>query len=164
MSHRLDRFEAAVLATLAALAFAVLGGLLLRVWLRGGVVTGADGFLVADPMQYLDWARQAGEHWLIANRHDLADGPRSFLHPGLLLSGLLYRLGAGPAVAYLVWKPVAIGVLFAGSLLFVRRTVSGTGRPAARARAGALLLLAGGRDRRRGRGLATRATSCRSTS
>jgi hypothetical protein len=127
VSHRLDRFEAAVLATLAALAFAVLGGLLLRVWLRGGVVTGADGFLVADPMQYLDWARQAGEHWLIANRHDLADGPRDFAHPGLLLSGLLYRLGAGPAVAYLAWKPVAIGVLFAGSLLLVRRTVPGTG-------------------------------------
>ena len=54
--------EAAVLVALAALAFAVLAGLLLRVWLQGGLVTGADGFLVADPMQYLDWARQAGEH------------------------------------------------------------------------------------------------------
>jgi hypothetical protein len=127
VSGPLDRVEAAVLAALAAMAFAVLAGLLLRVWLRGGLVTGADGFLVADPMQYLDWARQAGEHGLIENRHDLDDGPRAFLHPGLLLSGLLYRLGAGPAVAYLAWKPVAIVTLFAGSLLFVRRTVPGAG-------------------------------------
>ena len=127
MSARLDRVEVALLAALAALAFAVLAGLVLRVWLRGGVVTGADGFLVADPMQYLDWARQSGEHSLIANQHDLADGPRSFLHPGLLLSGLLYRLGAGPALAYLAWKPIAVAVLFAGSLGFVRRTVEHRG-------------------------------------
>ena len=60
-------------------------------------MTGADGFLVADPLQYLDWARQAGEHGLIGNRHDLAPGDRAFLHPGLLLSGLAWRLGAGPA-------------------------------------------------------------------
>jgi hypothetical protein len=115
-----------VLAALAAMALAVLGGLVLRVWLQGGLVTGADGFLVADPMQYLDWSRQAGEHWLIGNRHDLAPGPRAFLHPGLLLSGLAYRLGAGPAVAYLLWKPVAVAVLFAGALLFVRRLVART--------------------------------------
>jgi hypothetical protein len=72
-------------------------------------------------MQYLDWSRQAGEHWLIGNRYDLAPGPRDYLHPGLLISGLLYRLGAGPALAYLAWKPVAVATLFAGSLLWVRR-------------------------------------------
>jgi hypothetical protein len=119
--RRLDAVEAAALAALAALALAVLGGLLLKVWLHGGVVTGADGFLVADPMQYLDWSRQAGEHGLIGNRHDLASGPRAFLHPGLLLSGFAWRLGAGPAVAYLLWKPVAVGVLFAGTRALVRR-------------------------------------------
>jgi hypothetical protein len=121
-----DRFDAAALAALAALAMAVVGGLLLRVWTHGGLVTGADGFLVADPMQYLDWARQAGEHGLIANRHDLAPGPRAFAHPGLFLSGVAYWLGAGPAVAYLLWKPVAVGVLFAGALLLVRRTLERT--------------------------------------
>jgi hypothetical protein len=121
-----DGFEAAVVVVLAALAVAVLAGLLLRVWLRGGLVTGADGFLVADPMQYLDWARQAGEHWLIANRQDLKDGPRAFLHPGLLVSGLLYRLGAGPALTYLAWKPVAVAVLFAGTAWLARRTVART--------------------------------------
>jgi hypothetical protein len=117
----LDAVEVGALAALAALAMAVLGGLLLKVWLNGGVVTGADGFLVADPLQYLDWSRQAGEHGLIGNRHDLAPGDRVFLHPGLLLSGLAWRLGAGPAVAYLLWKPVAVGVLFAGTLALVRR-------------------------------------------
>jgi hypothetical protein len=121
--RRLGAADLAALAALTALGFAVLAALLARVWLRGGLVTGADGFLVADPMQYLDWARQAGEHALIANRYDLAPGPRSFLHPGLLVSGLLYRLGASPAVAYLTWKPVAIASLFAGSLLLVRRVL-----------------------------------------
>jgi hypothetical protein len=119
--RRLDLAEASALAALAALALAVLAGLLLKVWMRGGVVTGADGFLVADPLQYLDWSRQAGEHGLIGNRQDLAPGDRAFLHPGLLLSGLAWRLGAGPAVAYLLWKPVAVGVLFAGTLALVRR-------------------------------------------
>jgi hypothetical protein len=123
---RLDAVEAVALAMLAAVAFAVLAGLILRVWLRGGVVTGADGFLVADPLQYLDWSRQTGEHGLIENRHDLADGPRSFLHPGLLISGLLYRLGAGPALAYLAWKPVAVAVLFAGALAWARRVAPRT--------------------------------------
>ena len=121
LAGRLDAVEAGALAALAALALAVLGGLLLKVWLAGGVVTGADGFLVADPLQYLDWARQAGEHGLIANRQDLAPGDRTFLHPGLLLSGAAWRLGAGPAIAYLLWKPVAVGVLFAGTLALVRR-------------------------------------------
>jgi hypothetical protein len=120
----LDLFEVAVLAALAGMAMAVVGGLLLRVWMQGGLVTGADGYLVADPMQYLDWARQAGESGLIGNRHDLAGGPRSFLHPGLLVSGGFYALGAGPAVAYLLWKPVAVGVLFAGALLLVRRVLA----------------------------------------
>jgi hypothetical protein len=102
----------------------VLGALLVRVWIRGGYVAGADGFLVADPLQYLDWSRQAGEHVLIGNRYDLAPGPRSFLHPGLLVSGLAYRLGAAPAVAYLLWKPVAVAALFAGSLAWMRRILT----------------------------------------
>ena len=123
-ARRLDAADLSALAALTALAFAVLAGLLARAWIRGDLVTGADGFLVADPMQYLDWARQAGEHVLIANRYDLAPGPRSYLHPGLVVSGLLYRLGASPAVAYLAWKPVAVCVLFAGSLRFVRRVLA----------------------------------------
>jgi len=46
----------------------VLIGLLVRVWVKGGVVTGADGYLVVDPLQYLNWLRQAGDHGLNRRR------------------------------------------------------------------------------------------------
>jgi len=118
---RLDRFEAGVLVTLFALGVAPLAGLLLRVWTKGGVVTGADGFLVADPMQYLTWLREASDHLAVANLYDLADGQHSFVHPGVLVSGLLHKAGFGVAPAYLAWKPLAVLVLFAGALTLVRR-------------------------------------------
>ncbi|MGK2939540.1 MAG: hypothetical protein ACSLFR_17345 [Solirubrobacteraceae bacterium] len=122
---RLDRFDRAMLLALVALAFLALGALVLRTVLQGGTVTGGDGYLVADPMQYLNWLRQAGESVGIANLYDLDDGPRPFVHPGLLLSGLLHQLGAGLIVAYSVWKPIAALVLFTGmraiSLRFLPR-------------------------------------------
>lgn len=117
----LDGFELATFAVLLALSFAVLAGLLVRVWARGGVVTGGDGFFVADPLQYLNWLRQMGEHGAAANLYDLRPGPRPFVHPGLIVSGLLHRLGLGLVVAYAVWKPVACAALFAGVLLTARR-------------------------------------------
>jgi hypothetical protein len=125
----LDRFELAVLATLLALAVAPLAGLLLRVSMQGGVVTGGDGFLVADPLQYLTWLREAGEHVAVANLYDLEDGPRSYIHPGVLVSGLAHRLGLGVVAAYMIWKPVAVVALFAGALALVRRFLE---RPADR--------------------------------
>src|SRR3712207_9269208 len=63
------------------------------VWTQGGVITGSDGFLVVDQMQYLNWLRQAGDHVLVENLYDLEPGPRTFLHPGVLISGLLHKLG-----------------------------------------------------------------------
>lgn len=119
---RLDRFELVALAALLALSVAVLAGLLVRVWTRGGVITGSDGFLVVDQMQYLNWLRQAGEHVTVGNLYDLdPDGPRSFLHPGVLVSGLLNRLGLGVVAAYMAWKPVAVVALFAAALAWTRR-------------------------------------------
>jgi hypothetical protein len=123
-SRLLDRFELAALACLTALAAAVLGGLLLRVWLRGGLVTGADGYVPIDQFQHLAWLREAGEHITAGNRFDLAPGRPAFLHPGDLLSGLLHRLGVGPAAAHLLWKPVGVMAIFVGSLLYVRRFLS----------------------------------------
>lgn len=119
----LDRFDAAALATLSLLSVAVLAALLVRVWAKGGLVTGSDGMLVADQLQYLDWLRQAGEHVTAGNQFDMLPGPRRFLHPGVLISGLLHRAGLGLAASYLVWKPVAVAALFAGALLYVRRFV-----------------------------------------
>ena len=118
---RLDRFELGSLAALFALSVAVVAGLLVRVWSQGGVITGSDGFLVVDQMQYLGWVRQAGEHVLIENLYDLDDGPRSFLHPGVLGSGLLYALGLGLIPAYMAWKPVAVVALFAAGIAWTRR-------------------------------------------
>jgi hypothetical protein len=124
---RLDAFELAVLAGLFALSCAVLAGLLVRVWSKGGVVTGSDGFLVADQLQYLNWLRQAGEHVAVENLYDLDEGPRTFVHPGILVSGLLHQLGLGLAASYLVWKPVAVGALFAGALAWTRRFLPDAG-------------------------------------
>jgi hypothetical protein len=117
----LDRWEAGVLAVLLALALAPLLGLLVRVWTQGGVVTGGDGFLVADPLQYLSWLREAGENVAVTNLYDLEDGPSSFVHPGVLISGLLHQLGVGLVASYMVWKPVAVLALFAGALALCRR-------------------------------------------
>jgi hypothetical protein len=123
----LDRFEAGVLVVLLGLALAPLLGLLVRVWTQGGVVTGGDGFLVADPMQYLTWLREAGENVAVANLYDLDDGPSSFVHPGVLISGLLHQLGLGVVASYMVWKPVAVAALFAGSLALCRRFLARSG-------------------------------------
>lgn len=117
----LDRFEWAVFAALFALSFAVLAGLVVRVWAKGGVVTGSDGFLVVDQLQYLNWLRQAGHHLAVANLYDLAPGPHSFVHPGVLISGVLHRLGLGLVASYAVWKPVACVALFAGAVAWTRR-------------------------------------------
>ncbi len=116
-----------VLAALAALALAPLIGLLVRVWTQGGVITGADGFLVTDPMQYVNWGRQSGQFGAAANLYDLAPSPHSFVHPGLLISGLLHRLGFGVVLSYLVWKPVAVVALFAGAFLFSARFLGRSG-------------------------------------
>ena len=121
---RLDRFEAGVLVALLALAMAPLVGLLVRVWTKGGLVTGADGFLVADPLQYLTWLREAGNHVAVANLYDLESGPYSFVHPGVVISGLLHRLGLGEVAAYMVWKPVAVLALVAGAVALTRRFVA----------------------------------------
>ena len=117
----LDRVEAGALAAFTALSLVVLAGLLVRVWTQGGIVTGGDGFLVVDQLQYLNWLRQAGEQAAAENLYDLRDGPASFVHPALLLSGLLHRAGLGLFESYLIWKPVAVAALFAGALLYARR-------------------------------------------
>lgn len=118
---RMQGWDWVVLVALFLLAVGPLVGLLVRVWTKGGVITGADGFLVTDPMQYLNWLRQSGDYGAAANLYDLAPGPRSFVHPGLLISGLVYRAGAGIVVAYQLWKPVAVAALFFGSFYFAGR-------------------------------------------
>ena len=116
-----------VLGALAALAVAPLVGLLIRVWTKGGVITGGDGFLVTDPLQYVNWLRQSADFGAAANLYDLAPSSHSFVHPGIFISGLLYRLGFGVVLSYLAWTPVAVTALFAGAFLFAGRFLARPG-------------------------------------
>ena len=129
----LDRFELAVLAVLAGLSLAVLGALLTK----GRALTGADGVLASDQLQYFTWIREASEHGLIGNRYDFLADDRTFLHPGFLLSGLVHALGVSVPLSYLLWKPVAVGVTFAGALLYARRLLP----PGGQRRVGLVLVL-----------------------
>ena len=117
----LDRFELACLVVLTGASVAVLLPLLTR----GRPLSGADGLYPADQLQYFAWIREAAHHGLIGNRYDLAPGGRPFLHPGFLLSGLLHKAtGLSIPLAYLLlWKPLAIGLTFFGTLAYVRRLV-----------------------------------------
>jgi hypothetical protein len=114
----LDRFEAAALMALTAISLA----LLLLLLPDGRPLSGADGTLPPDQLQYFAWIREASEHGLIGNLFDLAPGERVFLHPGFVLSGLAHRLtGASIPLSYQLWKPVAVAVTFVGTLAYVRR-------------------------------------------
>jgi hypothetical protein len=128
----LDRVEWPALITLTGLSFIVLAALATK----GRPVSGADGLLAADQLQYFAWIRQAAHHVLIGNPFDLAPGDRAFLHPGFALSGGLHALGLSVPLSYLLWKPVAIGLTFYGALRYVRRLI-----PTPGARHAALILV-----------------------
>ncbi len=114
-----DRVEWWLLGAFAALSLAVLVPLLTK---RDRTITGADGLLAADQLQYLTWIRDAAHHVLIGNLFDLAPGDRPFLHPLFVISGALVAIGVPVAVAYLaVWKPVAVGTLFLGVQRYCER-------------------------------------------
>jgi hypothetical protein len=116
--RRLERVELAALIALSGLSVLVLAALLTK----GRALTGADGLLASDQLQYFTWIRQASEHGLIGNEYDMAPDHRVFLHPGFLISGVLHAVtGITVPLSYLLWKPVAVGVTFAGALLYVRR-------------------------------------------
>jgi hypothetical protein len=129
----LDRVELLALVALAGLSLAVLAALATK----GRAITGADGVLASDQLQYFTWIREAAEHGLIGNRYDFQPDDRVFLHPGFLLSGLVHAVtGLSVPFSYLLWKPVTVGVVFVGALFYVRRLL-----PAGGARHAALLLV-----------------------
>ena len=68
---RLDRIEWLALLALTGLALVVLAMLLTK----RRPLSGADGLLAADQLQYFAWIREAAHHGLIGNRFDLAPGP-----------------------------------------------------------------------------------------
>ena len=117
----MDGFELATFAAFAALGVAALAGMLVRVWHQGGVFTGSDSYVTLDQLQYLNWIRQASDHVAVENLYDTTGSSRSFVHPGVLLSGLLHRAGLGLVASFQVLKLIAIPVLFGATLAYARR-------------------------------------------
>ncbi|HZM57103.1 MAG TPA: hypothetical protein VFC03_18970 [Acidimicrobiales bacterium] len=70
--------------------------------------TGTDGTYISDQMNYLGWIQFAASHLLVSDPFTTAPTTADFLHPGLVISTLLVRLGATPDAAYLLWKPAAV--------------------------------------------------------
>ena len=122
----LDRFELGCLLVLIAQSFFVLAALLTK----GRPLSGADGLLASDQLQYFAWIREAAHHVLIGNPFDLAPGDRVFLHPGFLISGVVHDVtGLSIPASYIgLWKPVAIAVTFVGALKYVRRLLPAGGQ------------------------------------
>ena len=123
--------DAAILAVLTLLAVAPLAAMLRHAELSDLVFTGADGPFAADQFQYMAWIRELGGGHLAANRLDTAPSERVFFHPMFALSGLAWAAGVSMALAYLMWKPVALAALFLGFRAYVRRFAAGTGERAA---------------------------------
>ncbi len=130
--------EIALLVALAAWALFPLVLLLIYAAQRHARFTGADGLigadgvLGADQLQYLAWARDASAHsGLASDLFSLSPSGHVYLEPLFAIGGALYSLGASLPVAYLVFKPLAILVLFGGCVAWARRLFSG--QPAAAA-------------------------------
>jgi len=117
---KLDAYDVALLAGFAALS--VWPVVLLsskagpdHIW------TGTDGLFLGDQMQYLGWIQNAARHILVSDPFRTNPGPADYLHPGLVISGLLVRMGVSPANAYLAWKPIAVVALFLAARAYIAR-------------------------------------------
>jgi hypothetical protein len=131
-------WERALLALVLAWAFAPVVVLVAESLRHGYTLTGADGPIPGDQLQYLAWVRDAGRHGLAANLFELRPSGHVFLHPLFTPSGLANRLGLPIPVAYWLWKPVAALALAAGALVWAKRLLPG--RASAQAAAAALAL------------------------
>jgi hypothetical protein len=127
LRHRLSTGEWLLLGLLAAWSLIPLAAGVLHLVEHGDVLGGTDGIGVVDHFQYLAWIREAGEEGLVSNRYDLASSDGVYLQPMWLLSGLAWAAGLPIQAGLLIWKPVCVLVLFAGSLAYVRRLLDGRG-------------------------------------
>ena len=127
-SGELIRTQAVVFVLLALWASAPVAELLLHVARHGGVLTGAYGYDPYDQLAYLAWIRDEGNHILASNLWSIAPTPHDYLHPMYLISGLLWRAGASVQLAYLVWTPVGLLVLFLGFAAYVRHQLGDSRR------------------------------------
>jgi hypothetical protein len=121
----LDRFDLGVLVALSGLSLVVLAALLTK----GRAITGADGVLASDQLQYFAWIREASESVLIGNKYDLEPDRHTFLHPGFAISGAAHALtGLSVPVSFLLWKPLVVALMFGAALVYVRRLLPAGGQ------------------------------------
>src|SRR5436305_3996637 len=110
--RRIDRFDLGVLAVFGLLSVWVLGLDLWQAVVNGRTWTGTDGVYIVDQMQYLAWIRDASHHLLASNLFVLRPTPADYFQPAVVVSAGLSALGLAPALALLIWKPVAVGATF----------------------------------------------------
>lgn len=122
----LDRFEIALLAVFAALSLWVVGSDVVITLTRDRQWTHTDGFYSGDQLQYLSWIQSSARHGLISNLFVLRHTPADYLQPAIMLSALLVRLGVPAWLSLMLWKPVAVIVLFMGVRAVVRHCLHRT--------------------------------------
>lgn len=124
---RVSRAEIVLLAALAVWALFPIVLVLVHASRTHTIFTGADGLigadgvLGADQLQYLAWARDAGSHGLASDLFTLAPSGHVYLEPLFTITGALWRLGLSLQLAYLLWKPIAVVVLFLAAAAWARR-------------------------------------------
>jgi hypothetical protein len=111
-SRRLDRFEVALLAAVAAMSMWVVALDVFHAAREGLTWTGTDGYYIVDQMQYLSWIQSAAHHGLISNLFVLRPTPADYFQPAILISGAVAATGVPSWLALLLWKPVAVVALF----------------------------------------------------
>lgn len=123
--HKPDRFELAALGVFAAVSLWILGLDVWRAAVLGQVWTGADSIYGVDQFQYMAWVREASHHVLVSNLFVLHATPADYFQPAIVFSGGLAALGLSPALALLIWKPVAVTALFFASRGYINRSLLG---------------------------------------
>ncbi len=93
---------------------------LARVASHGTAWNGTTSPYPIDQLQYLSWIRDASTHLLASNLFVLGATPHDYLEPMVAASAGLVALGVAPAIALLVWQPVAIVAVFAAVRSLVR--------------------------------------------
>jgi hypothetical protein len=124
----LERPEFLLLAAFALVSVWVLGLDLWQVVAHGRVWTGTDGVYISDQMQYLGWVTSASHSILVADLFVVHPTSAVYLQPAILVSGILAALGVPPALALLLWKPVAVGALFLAFRAYAVRGLVEPGR------------------------------------
>jgi hypothetical protein len=123
---------ALIAIAIALVAFAFLPeALIARGASTGEVFTGADGPYAADQLQYLAWIHDASSNLLTDNDFSLDASSHVYLNPMIAISGLVDRATGALEASFLIWKPIALMLLFGAFALYVRRTVRGRGAQAA---------------------------------